>query len=427
MFNMHSGATTMIGIWGAWLFASGVTASPTIAFPFNSQIPQVARVGEVYNFELSQSTFQSESGSVQYTLTDAPSWLSLLAQSRNLTGTPGAGDIGTAKFTIIGTDDSGSASIQATLIVANPGGPLLGEDISDTLGSIGKQTGLRSVVFPPITPFAFDIPTTVFADDGKPISYYATLGDHTPLPAWINFDAASLHFSGTTPGLDKFPQQLTINLIASDILEFASIETSFTFAVSSHEFYFSSIEQTANVPVGGTVAISNLRNDLVLDGRPINDSDFLFANATVPSWLSFDSHSLSLTGVPPQLMTMQNISIEAHDRYGDVAGIVVHLNLRYGQLYTGNIGILNATAGHDFNYSLGRSNFNQDNLSVQVDMGVASEWLHFDSQNLTIDGHIPASTPAQTVQATLIVTSQDKNVRDVQQFEISIGKSPQCA
>jgi axial budding pattern protein 2 len=197
--------------------------------------------------------------------------------------------------------------------------------------------------------------------------------------------------------------------------------------VSSHEFYFSSIEQTANVPVGGTVAISNLRNDLVLDGRPINDSDFLFANATVPSWLSFDSHSLSLTGVPPQLMAMENISIEAHDRYGDVAGIVVHLNLRYGQLFTGNIGILNATAGHDFNYSLGRSKFNQDNLSVQMDMGVASEWLHFDSQNLTIDGHIPASTPAQTIQATLIVTSQDKNVRDVQQFEISIGKSPQCA
>jgi axial budding pattern protein 2 len=412
----------MICILSIWVFILGVIAVPQIVFPFNSQIPQVARVGEPYSFVLSQSTFRTDAGALQYSLTGAPGWLTIDGPNRNLTGVPSAGDVGSTRFTIVATDAAGPTTMQATLIVASSGGPRLGQDISLVLEGIGKRSGARSVVFSPTTPFVFDLPSTIFVETGTSVSYYATLADHSPLPAWINFDSSSLHFSGTTPQLDKFPQQFEISVIASDVPGFASVQTSFTIVVSSHDFHFSSFDDTQNVPVGDAVNIS-LRNACLLDGRPVTDSDFFFATAKTPPWLSFDSRSLNLFGMPPQSTTIEDVSIEAHDRYGDVASMILHINLGYSQLYTGNIGILNATAGEDFHYNLNRSSFSQDDFRITMDLGSASGWLRFDPNSLSLEGTIPSATPAQTLQATMTVTSKDGIFRDVQRFELRIGKS----
>jgi uncharacterized delta-60 repeat protein len=63
-------------------------------------------------------------------------------------------------------------------------------------------------------PFSFTVPTGTFVDpDNDALSHTATLSDDSPLPGWLNFDAATLTFSGTPPAAAP---DLYIKLTATD-------------------------------------------------------------------------------------------------------------------------------------------------------------------------------------------------------------------
>src|SRR5262249_7188221 len=97
-----------------WLNCSlGISSLPShwelrrLPFPSNSQPPPVARVGEPYAFTFSSATFKPNGDTFRYTLGGAPAWLTLDADSRTLSGTPGAGDVGTTTPTIVAMDNTG--------------------------------------------------------------------------------------------------------------------------------------------------------------------------------------------------------------------------------------------------------------------------------------------------------------------------------
>jgi hypothetical protein len=116
-----------------------------------------------------------------------------------------------------------------------------------------------------------------------------------------------------------------------------------------------------------------------------------------------------------------NVTIDAHDRYGDAAFIVIQLNLGFNPLFVGHIGILNATAGKEFSYQLSKFDFTQNDVVVIVNLGYASNWLQFDPQTLTIQGTIPWNVSSQILDGNITVTSADGSIRDFQQFEIDIS------
>jgi hypothetical protein len=72
-------------VYAVYLFAALAIAAPTITFPINSQVPPVARVSMPFMFTFSASTF-SGSSSLDYTLSSAPTWLSLDGSTRTLLG-----------------------------------------------------------------------------------------------------------------------------------------------------------------------------------------------------------------------------------------------------------------------------------------------------------------------------------------------------
>ncbi|KAF2673724.1 hypothetical protein BT63DRAFT_451783 [Microthyrium microscopicum] len=410
----------MIAILWLWLFASIANSTPQIAFPFNAQVPQVAKVGQWYNFTLSPSTFRTNTGAVTYSLAGAPSWLQLDASNGTLFGTPGQGDNGTPGFTITGTDDTGSANMAATLVVGDDGGPWLGADLALTLAKAGTRSGPTSLLYPPQTPITIDLSEGIFISGQKPVSYYATMSDHTPLPAWIIFDPKTLHITGTTPTLNNIPAQFDINVIASDVPGFCSVKVSFTIFISDHQFLFGSVEETLNIPAGDNVNLTTLKSQLQLDGKALQDQDFTTATALLPSWLQFDSQTMALTGMPPKGTSMQNVTITAQDKYGDSTIVILRLNLGFGRLYTGYIGVLNLTAGKDFNHTFSRSDFVRTDLDISMDLGVVSRWLTFDQSSLTIQGTVPSSISPQTVQANMTITTPDQDLRDFQAFEFQV-------
>jgi axial budding pattern protein 2 len=393
-----------------------VAAAPQVNYPFNAQYPPVARVGEPFSFQFAPNTFEPQSENLQYSLIGSPSWLSLNAATRTLWGTPGY--TGSKSFTITATGAAGAvATMQATLMVTNSGSPSPGVNVSEVLSKAGKLSGPTSLALPASKPLDVKFPPSTFTSTGKPIFYYATLSDHTPLPSWIAFDADSLHFSGTTPQLSTSPQTFEILLIATDVPNYAGTSIIFSLTLRNHELLFSPLRQTVEVSKGNAVTFSTLRNHLTLDGNQVSDGDLQSVTAETPSWLSFDSQTFAFTGSPPAGLMSQEVTVVAKDTSGDVANTTIHFSF-LSSLFNGEIGQVNITVGMEFKFILSRSLLKRADEVTFVEFGNAAKWLSFDPSTLTISGQVPADTPLQDIQATLIANSKDGTIHDSQTFKI---------
>ena len=83
---------------------------------------------------------------------------------------------------------------------------------------------------PAFTAWSYQVPADAFSDvdDNTTLSYTATLGDNSQLPAWLSFDATSRTFSGTPP--QNFGGSLDLKVTASD--GSLSVSDTFTLAVT---------------------------------------------------------------------------------------------------------------------------------------------------------------------------------------------------
>jgi hypothetical protein len=169
-------------------------------YPLSSQFPPVAHVDSTFSFQFAPTTFASDSDRLQYSLVSGPSWLSLESKNRTLSGTPRANDVGEISFTIAAAGSAGAvANMDSKLIVSDETGPKAQGNITDILSKAGQLSSPDTLSIGPSQPFNITFPSDAFSSSGKTLSYNALLSDRTPLPAWISFDASSLHFAGTTP------------------------------------------------------------------------------------------------------------------------------------------------------------------------------------------------------------------------------------
>jgi hypothetical protein len=177
-----------------------IEASLQSNYPLSAQIPPVARVDERFSFQFAPTTFQSDSDRLQYSLVAGPSWLSLDSKSRTLSGTPHANDAGEIFITVAAAGSAGAvANMVSRLLVAKDTGTKAQVNITEVLSQAGQLSGPRTVSIGPSKPFNISFPSDTFIANSSSLSYIALLSDRTPLPAWISFDASTLHFAGTTP------------------------------------------------------------------------------------------------------------------------------------------------------------------------------------------------------------------------------------
>jgi hypothetical protein len=229
------------------LLATAVAASPEVNFPLDLQLPPVARVGKAYSFQFAANTFQPNPDQLVYSIAGGPSWLHIHTENRTLWGTPEAKDAGTATFTIVAAGEAGSvANMDTRLPVEEDDGPKVNGNISQALSKLGPLSGPQNVTLLTSKPFELVLDKDIFQANGKKLSYYATLTDHTPLPSWISFDANELRFSGTTPPAASL-QPFEIILVASETPGFAAASTSFTLVISNHLLLFKPMAQTVSV------------------------------------------------------------------------------------------------------------------------------------------------------------------------------------
>lgn len=396
-----------------------VAASPQVNYPLNQQFPPIAYVEKQFKFQFAPTTFSSGSDALHYSLTGSPSWLSLDDQSRTLSGTPRASDVGTVSFTITAAGQAGAVAImQSKLIVSEEDILKAKEDISAELSTVGKLSGPRTVTLFPSTPFVVTFPLNTFASTKRNPSYFATLADHTPLPAWISFDASSIQFSGTTPPTES-PQFVEILLIACQTPGFAASSVSFTMIISKHSLIFRPFNQTINVAKGGEIRIIDLKKKLYLDDTPIRDNDLNSVTTDLPSWLTFDNKTLEFLGTAPSDVASQDLTVTAKDQYGDIAEHAIRLAFK-SELFTGQLGVIRITAGEYFEHKIPRSTFIKDDESITIEFKSLADYLHFNPKTLVISGTVPRDYFGREVVCSMTAISNDGTLKETQPLRIDI-------
>lgn len=394
-------------------------AAAQVSYPIDQQIPPIARVGSPYSFQFAATTF-SGTEPLQYSLIGNPSWLSLNEGSRTLSGTPSAGDVGFATFNVTAAGSGGSvASMVSKLFVSTESAPETKADISAVLSAAGRLSGPQTVTVKPSVPFEISFTPDTFNSNGQKLSYFAMLSDHTPLPAWISFDAPTMRFTGTTLSTTS-AQTFDIILIASDTPGFAAASIPFTIAISSHLFLFSPFSQTINMAKEDEVSITDLKKKLLLDGTPIENSKIQSVTAETPKWLTFNKGTFEVSGKAPSATVSQDLTITVSDQYGDVAEHMIHLVFG-STLFASNINDLNITLGEDFEYLVPRYILAKDDESIAFDFAALADYLKFDSRTSIISGKVPDDFTTQKVQCAITATSGDGTMKDTQNFYIEVS------
>jgi Ca2+-binding RTX toxin-like protein len=277
-----------------------------------------------------------------------PAWLAYDAQASALTGTPADGDVGSVSVTVIATDGSGDTAQQTfTVSVMNVNdAPTLETVIAD-------QAATED------TPFSFALPAGTFADvDSASLTLSATLADGSPLPAWLSFDAATRTFSGTPGNADV--GALSVRVMASD--GSLSVSDVFNLTVANTNDAPELVQ-----PVTDVSATAGQSFSMTLPANAFGDIDagdalsyaVTMADGTaLPSWMSFDAATRTLSGLAPELAPASQMAMElrvvAMDGSGETASDLFMINVSApaedaGQTVIGGGGNdrLNGGAGND--------------------------------------------------------------------------------
>ena len=409
---------TTIGL--SFLVSAEIAAAiPSFTFPINSQVPPVARTSKPFNFTFSSTTCTSDSPPIQYTLSDAPVWLQLDSTSRTFSGIPDPEDTGPATFHLLAADTTGSASIPVTLVVSSDLGPGLGRPVADQLPPLSTVEGHDSLLLHPSSPLSLSFATNTFTNTNQSTTYYAFCANNAPLPSWINFDANSLSFFGTTPGLTspaELPQNFEIQFTASDVIGFSGAITTFQIIVALHEFTFGSEVQTISVQPGTAFNYTGLQTDLTLDGKSIEVTPGLQQIlAETPEWMSFDAKTLVLYGTPPESVISQSFNVTATDVYGDTANTTVYIEIN-GTLNLLQNTFIYASIGSEFNYSFSSTPLGTPDMQIYVDLGNTSSWLAFDNTTLALSGRIPDGLKPEQDQINITVG----NGRQIKSYTLTL-------
>lgn len=151
------------------------------------------------------------------------------------------------------------------------------------------------------TAFAFSVPAAAFSDanTGDALTYMATSGNGSVLPAWLSFDPLTRSFSGTPGNSDV--GQFSVRVIATD-----------RWGKSAEQVFNLAVANVNDAPI----AMATIDEQLALEDAPfafqlpadafsdVDAGDALTYRATLddgsplPAWLSFDPATLAFSGTP---------------------------------------------------------------------------------------------------------------------------------
>ncbi|KAK6463621.1 polarity establishment/cellular polarization [Scheffersomyces coipomensis] len=413
-----------------------VRAQVYIGFPFDEQLPNVARINQTYSFTLANITYKSTNdATIQYSASNLPTWLSFDGSSRTFSGLPSADDVSQFQITLTGTDpsDNSVSSNNYSMIVSNDTGlHLSSDDVMFTqIAQYGQTNGADGLVVTQGQNINIKFAESVFQsypNSNRPIiAYYGRSADRSSLPPWLEFNSDDLSFSGTVPYVvsDIAPSyEYSFAFIGSDYYGFAGATGIFNLIVGAHQLS-TSLNET--IKVNGTFGASfeiqiPVLSDVFLDGSPINQANISTVTATdLPSFIQFDNQKFTLSGTFPNSSTFDNFSIVVEDVFQNSVQLPFSFDSIDSLFTIQSFPNINATKGEFFQYQLLQSDFTDFNdTKISVDFNSSSNWLTFTQSNLTFTGQAPSDFD----QLQVNINAQSDSDNDTKNFNI-VGVSKQ--
>ena len=271
---------------------SGVQAAPNLNYPLMDQQPPVARIDQVFVFNLLPSTFNTTAGSITYTTGDMPSWLNFNSGSAAFYGTPTADDEGQQNVTITARDSDGTTESWFNLIVTEYTVPAVHQGFptqiaNDSVGELASVQRLpegSGISVPPYWSFSLGFLWETFRlSRTDPVNgnlfFSARERGTTTLPSWLSFNNLTMTFGGVAPAEGTF----TIVATGTDFWGYTGAQTSFIIQVGTGEGI--ELDKTANF--SDIVTVSRMDVDYQVDV-----SDILIGGETATAdqvTLSLDS------------------------------------------------------------------------------------------------------------------------------------------
>ena len=175
---------------------------PVVAIP---PVDQEATAGDLFTYVIPADAFTDADGNpLTYTaaLSDGgrlPSWLTFDPATRTFTGTPGPGDGGTVRVTVMASDGTATVSDEFALMVT----------VRNTAPEVANPLADQEVMVD--VPFTYVVPADAFTDaDGDLLTYTAALSGGGMLPSWLTFDPATRTFTGTPASSDSGTVRVTV-------------------------------------------------------------------------------------------------------------------------------------------------------------------------------------------------------------------------
>lgn len=360
------------------------SSQPTLAFPLNAQLPLAARIDTLFSYSFSPQTFQSSS-KITYTLGDGhPSWLSIESDERRLFGTPKdndvpPGDVVGQQVEIVATDDSGSTTMNSTLVISRQHAPIVEIPLLSQIKKFGNFSAPSSILAYPATEFKYSFDKKTF-DGGDQLNYYAVSANNSPLPAWVHFDVSTLTFSGKTPPVESLvtpPQSFDLRLVASDIVGFSATSIPFSIVVGSHRLTTTNPVIAINATRGSKVTFDGLENGVSQDQKPVALGDLKIMTKGMPRWLNLSPAAGKLEGTPGNGDHSTNFTITFSDGFADSLDVLVMVNVATG-LFESTFSDMSLRPGSKFDIDLSKYFRDPSDINVKVTTAPSEDWLKVD-------------------------------------------------
>ncbi|GFE67498.1 putative Ig domain-containing protein [Chroococcus sp. FPU101] len=277
--------------------SSGLNYAPIVVTPISSQ---QAQEDQAFSFTIPANTIIDfdpfDNSSLVYTasLGDGgalPSWLSFNAATRTFSGTPNNSQVGRLNILVRATDGDGAfTSTRFNLDVINVNdAPVVSNAIADKNTAVGQN-------------FNFTFANNTFTDEdlGDSLTYTATLENGSPLPSWLSFNATTRTFSGNPTNADAG----TFNVYVTATDE-AGASVTDTFALNISDPTINNPPSVANAIADQSTTEDQLFSFQVpentfddIDADPLTYSATLTDGTPLPSWLTFDPATSTLSGTP---------------------------------------------------------------------------------------------------------------------------------
>ncbi|NJN88174.1 MAG: hypothetical protein HC881_20125, partial [Leptolyngbyaceae cyanobacterium SL_7_1] len=360
------------------------------------------------------------------TLTSAgllPAWLSFDPTTQTLSGTPGDGDGGTLAIRITATDGAlASVSADFQLVVNNVNTPpFLVTPIADQ--SIQEDSA-----------FSFSIPPTSFGDSdvGDRLTYSVTQESGAPLPSWLGFEPTTRTLSGTPTNAEV--GSLTLIVTATDSATQAISDTvvlTVTNVNDAPTLVSPIADQTPTIDTPFTLTLPPTTFNDIDGGDSLSYSVSRSDGGTLPSWLNFDSASLTLSGTPTSNdIGTVSIQIIATDLAGtsssDSFDVTIAPIVNTPPIVANALPDQSATEGTPFSFAIAPTSFTDpdvgDRLTYtarQANGNALPNWLIFNPITVSFEG-----TPLRgdVASLTIEVTATDTGFNQVNdQFDLVVA------